>query len=85
VMALCRLSNGGLCNLMVDGGTGVSQHNHYLRIHGTKEAVLAINLDPTDKQACIKEFVKNIREGKSPERDFRATEICLEIERRANS
>ncbi len=84
VTALCRLSNGGLCNLTVDGGTGVWQHSHSLRIHGTKGAVNRKNKDPTDKQACIKEFVKNIRDGKPPERDFRATEICLQIEKAAS-
>jgi len=84
VTALCRLSNGGVCNLTVDGGKGVLHHNHFLRIHGTKGHVVRMNADPTDKQACIKQFVNDIREGKPPERDFRATEICLEIERLSN-
>lgn len=84
VTALCRLSNGGICSLTVDGGTGVKRHGHFLRVHGSKEPFCIENFNPTDKQACIKEFVKDIREGKPPKRDFRATEICLEIEKRAS-
>lgn len=81
VTAQCRLSNGGVCNLTVDGGTGVGTHCHQLTISGTKSAVVSLNSEETDKQACIKEFVRRIRAGEPPERDFRATEICLEIER----
>jgi hypothetical protein len=81
VMAQCRLSNGGVCNLTVDGGTGVQAHNQKIHIIGTKYDVSKMNWHPTDKQACIKEFVRCIRAGEPPERDFRATEICLEIER----
>ncbi len=81
VTAQCRLSNGGVCNLTVDGGTGPRQHRHQITISGTKDWVHTYNLDETDKQACIKEFVRRIRAGGPPERDFRATEICLEIER----
>jgi len=81
VMVQCRLSNGGVCNLVVDGGTGVEVHNHQLRMHGTKRGVYRINTTKTDKQACIKEFVRDIREDKPPIRDFRATEICLNIEK----
>ena len=85
VMALCRLSNGGVCNLTVDGGPCRQTHNHHLEIRGTKKGIGCNNYDETDKQACIKEFVKDIREGKPPKRDFRATEICLEIEKIARS
>ena len=84
VTAQCRLSNGGVCNLIVDGGTGIRKHTHMLRVHGTEGSHYLVNDESTDKQACIKEFVKNIREGNSPERDFRATEICLEIDRLAS-
>jgi len=35
VMAQCRLSNGGICNLTIDGGSGILQHSHSLRIVGT--------------------------------------------------
>ena len=84
VSAICRLSNGGVCNLTVDGGPCRQEHNHHLEIRGTKEGVGCNNYEETDKQACIKEFVKNIRDGNPPERDFRATEICLEIDRLAS-
>ena len=84
VSALCKLSNGGVCNLTVDGGSGVDTHNHFIRIHGTKGGLMRINTEKTDKQACIKEFVKNIRAGMPPERDFRATEICLQIDKLAS-
>ncbi len=85
VTAQCRLSNGGVCNLTVDGGTGVKVHSHALRIHGTKDGIDCVNLAKTDKQTCIKEFARKIRAGEPPERDFRATEICLEIDRLATS
>ena len=84
VSAICRLSNGGVCNLTVDGGPCRQTHNHHLEIRGTKLGIGCDNYEETDKQACIKEFVKNIREGNPPERDFRATEICLEIDRLAS-
>lgn len=83
VTAQCRLSNGGVCNLIVDGGTAIKYHHHKLRIHGTKHSADCLNWNETDKQACIKEFVRKIRAGEPPERDFRATEICLEIDKLA--
>ncbi len=85
VTAQCRLSNGGVCNLVVDGGMGVQAHNHVLNIFGTKRRRWEVNYAETDKQACIKEFVRRIRAGEPPERDFRATEICLEIDKFATS
>ena len=86
VTAQCRLSNGGVCNLTVDGGTAAGGlHYHSLQVHGTKDGADCVNLAKTDKQACIKEFVRKIRAGEPPERDFRATEICLEIDRLAST
>lgn len=85
VTAQCRLSNGGVCNLTVDGGKAIVIHSHSLGIYGVKNGIDCINLMPTNKQACIKEFVRRIMAGEPPERDFRATEICLEIDRLATS
>jgi predicted dehydrogenase len=85
VMAHCRLSNGAVCNLTVDGGTGVTQHGHSLRIVGTKLNILRNNTEPTDKQAAIREFVNNIRTGGTPVHDFRAVDICLKIESLAST
>lgn len=58
VTALCRMDNGGICNFTVDGGTGVDKHNHRITIHGTKGGITVVNHEPTNKQACIFDFVE---------------------------
>ena len=84
VTAQCRLSNGGVCNLTIDGGSGVLAHHHILHISGTKRSVHRVNNAQTNKQAAIKKFVQDIRAGTAPLYELRAVDICLEIEKRAS-
>lgn len=58
ISAFCRLENGGICNFIVDGGTGVKDHNHRLTIHGNRGGITVVNREPTNKRAAIYDFVE---------------------------
>ena len=78
VTALCKMSNGGICVFTVYGGKGVSRHNHRLTLHGTKRGRTVANHEPTDKQAAIRDFVKNIYAP--PTHDLESVAMALEID-----
>jgi len=80
VSALCKLDNGGICNFTVDGGTGVDKHNHRITIHGTKGGITVVNHEPTDKQACIFDFVEMLEKKENHNSGIYSTVVALMID-----
>jgi len=79
VYALCQIRTG-IVEFCMDGAPGDKQHAHGFMISGDLDSFAARNNDPTDKKACLRAFIDDIKSGKRPENDFRAVDLCLQIE-----
>ena len=73
------MENGALCSIVMDGGTAVKQHAHVLRLYGTRNFYEIRNTEPTDKQACIREFLSNIESGEPVDNDYYAIRVALAV------
>jgi len=78
-VALCHIPHG-LAFFQIDGLPGQKEHHHAVGLTMANRTIAAVNKDPTDKTACLRAFIDDIRQGKEPNNDFRAVELCLQIE-----
>ncbi len=79
VYATCHIPGGVAC-FILDGARGDKEHCHELMISGDLNQFFGVNFGQTDKKACIYDFVRRIRDKKPVQNDFRAIELCLQIE-----
>lgn len=78
VYALCQIPHG-IAQFSLDGAPGKKQHGHGVMISGELGTVWGINDGETDKKACLREFIENLKAG-THQNDFRAIDLCLQIE-----
>lgn len=67
----------GFAQIIADFGSDRGDHWHEISIRGTKAEITVRNTDPTDKQACLKDFIA----GYDDPTIFDVTEACLKMSR----
>lgn len=61
--------------IIADFGSARGDHFHEVRIHGTEDRTTVRNFGPTDKTACLKDFIA----GYDDPTIFEVTEACLKM------